>query len=114
MKTLKTFLIFTVLLFTMTMIHAQTIFTVNNPAFADVKVYVTNNSAFADLVVFQVNSSAYATGNRGLWCFVNNAAYAYKKVYFVNNPAFANLTIYFTYSSEFAGWKNRNKMYLML
>jgi len=93
--------------------YAQKIYSADSQYDADVLVYVTDSKYEADLLVYKVSSQYEADGNDGLWFFTESKYEADKKIYFTGSKYAADLIIYFTDSKYEAGWKNRQKIYLL-
>jgi hypothetical protein len=93
--------------------YAQKIYSTDSQYDADVTVYVTDSKYDADLLVYKVSSQYEADGNEGLWFFTESKYDADKKIYFTDSKYAADLIIYFTDSKYDAGWKNRQKIYLL-
>lgn len=92
---------------------SQTVYSVNYKSDADVKVYVAEYKSDADLVVYKCDYKSDAKGNDGLWFFVKYKSDAKKKVYFVKYKSDADLIIWFSEYKSDAGWRNKEKQYLM-
>jgi hypothetical protein len=94
-------------------INAQKIFSTDADYKADFKVYVVDADYKADLLVYKVDSDYQADGNEGKWYFTDADYKADKKIFFVNADYKADLLIHFANSDYKAGWKKREKMYLL-
>lgn len=95
------------------LIKAQKIYSCDNRYDADVKLYVVDSKYDADLLVYKEDSKYNATGNEGLWYFVESRYDADKKVYFTDSKYNADLLIYFVESRYDAGWRNKERIYLL-
>ena len=68
----------------------------------------------ADLKVFKVEHEYQTKGNIGLWFFTDKSYKSDKKIYFVDYEYQADLKIYMVKYGYQAGWKNKEKIYLLL
>ncbi len=107
------FVIFVFILFLSQPARAQKVYSTDSRYDADVIVYVTDSKYDADLLVYKVSSKYEADGNEGLWFFVESKYDADKKVYFTTSKYDADLVIYFVDSRYEAGWRNRERIYLL-
>lgn len=94
-------------------VEAQKIYITDYNSHADVKVFITKDLDEADLVIFKVDNQDAIGENEGLWFFCEEKKCADKVVYYVKFPTRAEMTVYFTYDRSLAGWKNKNKKYLV-
>ena len=92
---------------------AQKVFSAKYANQADVLVFVVDYENQADLKVFKVEYTNQATDNKGLWFFTQYTNQADKKIYFVDYKNQADLTIFFVKYKNQAGWRNKDKKYLM-
>ena len=92
---------------------SQKMYSVKYKSQADVKLFVVEYESQADLNVFKEKYKSNAKGNEGLWYFVEYQSQSDKKVYFVGYESQADLKIFFVNYRSLAGWKNREKMYLL-
>jgi len=115
MKTIHSFLILLVsfLLFLSGSIKAQKIYSSDSRYDADIKIFVVDSRYDADLLVYKTESRYDATGNEGLWHFVESKYDADKKVYFSDSRYDADLLIHFVDSRYDAGWRNKERIYLL-
>ena len=93
--------------------NAQKIFSVPYGSQADVKVYVVKYESQADLKVFKVPYESKAKGNDGNWFFTKYPSQAKKKIFFVSHESQADLKIFFVGNRSQAGWRKREKLYVM-
>ncbi len=94
--------------------YSQKIYSSQYEYQADVKVFVVDEMYQADLKVFKVKHEYQTKGNIGLWFFTDNSYESDKKIYFVDYEYQADLKIYMVKYSYQAGWKNKEKIYLLL
>ncbi len=92
---------------------AQKIYSCDSKYDADVKIFVVESKYSADLLVYKSDSRYDAKGNEGLWYFVESKYDADKLVYFTESKYDADLLIYFVESRYDAGWRNRERIYLL-
>tara|TARA_B110000263_G_C14933443_1_gene340307 strand:- start:15 stop:362 length:348 start_codon:yes stop_codon:yes gene_type:complete len=81
---------------------------------ADLKVFIVDHEYQSDLKVFKVEKDYQSKGNIGLWFFTDKSYISDKKIYFVDYEYQADLNIFFVKYSYQVGWKNKEKMYLLL
>ncbi|MCB2208609.1 MAG: hypothetical protein KQH67_09980 [Bacteroidetes bacterium] len=93
--------------------NAQKIYSCDSRYDADVLIHVVDSRYDADLLVYKEESKYNATGNEGLWHFVESRYDADKKVYFTDSKYDADLLIYFVDSRYDAGWRNKERIYLL-
>lgn len=105
--TLVTFLLFSLVS------NAQKIYSCDSKYDADVKIFVVESKYNADLLVYKADSRYDAIGNEGLWFFTESKYDADKLVYFTESKYDADLLIYFVESRYEAGWRNRERIYLL-
>jgi hypothetical protein len=110
---MKKLLITAILAFSIGLVNAQKVFSVQYESQADVKVFVVDHESEADLNVYKVKYESQAGNNDGKWFFVEYESQAYKKIYFVDYESQADLKIYFAEHESQAGWKNKSKQQLM-
>ena len=110
---LKLILFITGVLFITPSIKAQKIYSCDSKYDADVKIFVADSKYNADLLVYKEESKYNATGNEGLWHFVESRYDADKKVFFTDSKYDADLLIYFVESKYNAGWRNKERIYLL-
>ena len=94
--------------------YSQKIYSSQYEYQADVKVFVVDYMYQADLKVFKVEHEYQTKGNIGLWFFIDNSYKSDKKIYFVDYEYQADLKIYMVKYGYQAGWKNKEKIYLLL
>ena len=94
-------------------VKAQKIYSCDSRYDADVLIHVVDSRYDADLLVYKEESKYNATGNEGLWHFVESKYDADKKVYFTDSKYDADLLIYFVDSRYDAGWRNKERIYLL-
>lgn len=92
---------------------SQKIYSCDGRYDADVLIYVVDSRYDADLLVYKEESKYNATGNEGLWHFVESRYDADKKVYFTDSKYDADLLICFVDSRYDAGWRNKERIYLL-
>jgi len=92
---------------------AQKIYSCESKYDADVKIFVVESKYDADLLVYKADSKYDAKGNEGIWHFVESKYDADKLVYFTESKYNAYLLIYFVESRYDAGWRNRERIYLL-
>ncbi len=92
---------------------AQKIYSCDSKYDADLKIFVVESKYSADLLVYKAYSRYDAKGNEGLWHFVESRYDADKLVYFTESKYDADLLIYFVESRYDAGWRNRERIYLL-
>lgn len=110
---LQLILLITGMLFITLSTEAQKIFSCDSRYDADVKIFVVDSKYDADLLVYKEESRYNATGNEGLWYFVESRYDADKKVFFTDSKYDADLLIYFVESKYNAGWRNKERIYLL-
>jgi hypothetical protein len=91
---------------------SQTVYMVQSPDSANVKVYAVSDSTMADLYVYQSGSSSGVGANNGNWFFTSDSSSAQKKIFFTDNPNDAEVWIYYVQDQSTAGWRNRVKTIL--
>jgi hypothetical protein len=101
------------LIFMISFINAQTVFSVDYASQADFKVYVVDYASQADLLVYKVEYQSQAKDNQGLWSFVDYASQSEKTIYFVEYQSQADLLIYFVDYKSQAGWKTKSKKHVL-
>ena len=108
-------LIFTLVafLFLSLVSNAQKIYSCDSKYDADVKIFEVESKYSADLLVYKSDSRYDAKGNEGLWYFTESRYDADKLVYFTESKYDADLLIYFVESRYDAGWRNRERIYLL-
>jgi hypothetical protein len=92
--------------------QSQTVYTVQSPDSANVKVFAVTDSTMADLYVYQSGSSTGVGANNGTWFFTSDSTSAQKKIFFTDNPNDAEVWIYYVQDQTIAGWRNRVKTIL--
>jgi hypothetical protein len=107
---MKKYFVFVVLLFAVSFVKAQSVYSVDYASRADVKVFVVDYASQADLKVFKVSYQSQAGKNNGLWFFVEYESRADKKIYFVDYASQADVKIFFVDYQSQAGWVNKSKM----
>lgn len=107
----KIILLFLVLL--SIQLNAQKIYSCNSKYDSNIKVFVVNSKYDADLLVYKTDSPYDATDNKGLWYFCSSRYDAKKRIWFSESKYDADLLIFFVDSKYDAGWRNREKMYLL-
>ncbi len=92
---------------------AQKVFSVKYQNQADVTVFVVGYENQADLKVYKEKYPNQAGDNNGRWFFTDYANQAAKKIWFADYENQAELTVFFVEYENQAGWRNKEKMYLM-
>ena len=100
-------------IFAMHSFFAQKIFSVDYANQANIKVFVVDYENQSDLLVYKVSYENQVGKNDGLWFFTKYANQADKKVFFVEYANQADLKICFVKYQNRAGWRSKEKMYLL-
>jgi len=92
---------------------SQSIFTCEYKYQSDITVKVVNYKHEADLLVYRSTVDYNTKGNKGVWYFTDTKYTSDISVQFVKYKYQADLTIYYVRHSYEAGWRNKNKKYLI-
>lgn len=75
---------------------------VDNPRYADYRVFVEESEAFCDIVVYQTDNRLFAD-RPGLWHITDRKGFEDFSIYYEKDRGLADFAVFFTDTESFAG-----------